>query len=398
MSASRLRGRLGPRRQELPVPVPRQPVLARRRATERPEPARHGPSRRSRWSTAACASCGRCSRPTCRARTRDPQGDRVHPRAHGARRWRSVGDRGRAVVRVRVRLGARVPAAARDDHRRRARRVLQPVVDRCVGLGRVRPGSVRARLARARAASSRRLGDGDRRGAAPAADRIVRRVQEAARADLVARHRADGAAARVGGDRLRVALGSGGLLGEPRRDRHRGGDAGRRRADPRARDRRQRLRQPDADSVLRAAHHRAARAVHAAHGRARVARATPRRDAACRARVSPEEPRWPGQSLRNVIAMAATFAALARVHREPARRGSRGARRSVGGLRRAAALVFPLALRAAHPRRLVGEGRGDDRAGDRRGLPRRDADPRSRHRPRRARASRCSARSSACSR
>ena len=66
------------------------------------------------------------------------------------------------------------------------------------------------------------------------------------------------------------------------------------------------------------------------------------------------------------IAMAIVFAMLLALHGRAARRRPRRAGRSVGGLRRAPALVLPLAVRAAHARRLGREARRAGRAGDRR--------------------------------
>ena len=78
-----------------------------------------------------------------RGSRREDRRSRVSARAQSRPASARAGDRRRPVVRVRVRLGAGVAARRRGGHRRRARGVLRAVVDRRVGVGRVRPGSDR---------------------------------------------------------------------------------------------------------------------------------------------------------------------------------------------------------------------------------------------------------------
>ena len=380
-----LRGRLRRRAQPVQVPVPRQHVRSRRRpvgwadrarprsaaAHDRARPDRDHlgplPGRRTRPREGLAGlgdrqATGRLARRAHRvARRPPPRPPRAHPR--------------RRVVGLRLRLGAGLPPAPADDHRRPARVLLQPVVDRRLGLGRPHPGPGVAGLAGPRPPPPRRLGDGDRRRAAPPADRELRRLSPAARGQLDRRRPPARPGHGVRPDRLPPALGPDRLLGDQGRDRDRGLDPGARRAPQAGHPGRQRVRQPDPDPVLRAPRLRPARAHRRAGRRPRRAVPQARRDPARRPLGRRARRGVAGRS--GPISCSATssrwpmvFAAMLAwtVHVGGARLDAPA--ESVGGVRRPARVVLPLAAPAAQVlQRHHREGGRARRAGRGRRLP-----------------------------
>ena len=128
-----------------------------------------------------------------------------------------------------------------------------------------------------------------------AASRGVRRLQVAARGQLVVGARADGHHPRLLAHRLPSPLGPKGLLGHPRRHQHRGHHPGRRQSDAEAGARRRRVRQPHVDPLLHAPRGHLAGAHRGAAPRPPRALPQARRDPSGQGRSQKVDPFFPNQ-------------------------------------------------------------------------------------------------------
>ena len=185
-------------------------------------------------------------------------------------------------------------------------------------------------------------------GAAPGRVGGVGRVREGAAAQLAPRPRSRRAGARVRAHRLPPAVGSKGLLGDAGGDQPARRDAALGRLAAAPGPGRRRLREPDADPFLRAAHDVAAGADRRDRGGARALEPARRRWLVARGRVARRDRLRRGGG--------------ARIHagRARARGAARGTGQSGERLRRAARVVLLAAVPAAQVS--AGQGRGHRRA------------------------------------